>query len=118
MGKTVKKFPLRRATAGFMRNSSSVRGSRFQCLDQDCEKRILRIFDYSIFQSSNHWVMKEVIVKYKDSRVLELLKSLAKYFDFTISGPKETKGDKNVSFTALKIDTRGFKFNRDEANER
>ena len=26
--------------------------------------------------------------------------------------------EKNVSFTALSIDTKGFKFNRDEANER
>ena len=26
--------------------------------------------------------------------------------------------EKKVSFTALSIDTRGFKFNRDEANER
>lgn len=64
--------------------------------------------------------MKEVIIKYKDSRVLELLKSLAKYFDFSISSPKDaaSKGKKNVSFTTLKLDTRGYRFNRDEANER
>lgn len=64
--------------------------------------------------------MKEVIIKYKDSRTLELLKSLARYFDFTISSPRETaeKGKKKVSFTAVKVDTRGFRFNRDEANER
>lgn len=64
--------------------------------------------------------MKEVIIKYKDSKTLELLKSLAKYFDFSISEQKETStnGKKKVSFTAIKLDTRGFKFNRDEANER
>lgn len=64
--------------------------------------------------------MKEVTIKYKDSKTLELLKSLAKYFGFTISQPRETASNerKEVSFSALKIDTRGFKFNRDEANER
>ena len=64
--------------------------------------------------------MKEVIIKYKDSKTLELLKSLAKYLDFTISSAQESgdKEKKRVSFTALKVDTRGFKFNRDEANER
>lgn len=64
--------------------------------------------------------MKEVIIKYKDSKTLELLKILAKYFDFTISSSKEaaTRNKKKVSFTALKLDTRGFRFNRDEANER
>lgn len=64
--------------------------------------------------------MKEVIIKYKNSKTLELLKSLAKYFEFTISSPKDVtmKDKKKVSFTALKLDTRGFRFNRDEANER
>jgi hypothetical protein len=33
--------------------------------------------------------MKEVTIKYKDFKTLELLKSLAKYFDFTISSPEE-----------------------------
>ncbi len=28
--------------------------------------------------------MKEVIIKYKDSKILELLKSLARFLDFTI----------------------------------
>ena len=31
---------------------------------------------------------------------------------------KEKTTEKPVTFTALSIDTRGFKFNRDEANER
>ncbi|MCW5909539.1 MAG: hypothetical protein KIT62_00615 [Cyclobacteriaceae bacterium] len=64
--------------------------------------------------------MKEAIIKYKDSKTLELLKSLAKYFDFSIAEKKEgsANGKKKVSFTALRIDTRGYKFNRDEANER
>lgn len=34
--------------------------------------------------------MKEVIIKYKDSRILELLKSLARHFDFSISEKEET----------------------------
>ena len=31
---------------------------------------------------------------------------------------KEQHAKKNVTFNALSIDTRGYKFNRDEANER
>ena len=31
---------------------------------------------------------------------------------------KEVNGKKKVTFDALSIDTRGYKFNRDEANER
>ncbi len=64
--------------------------------------------------------MKEVTIKYKDSKTLELLKSLAKFFDFSISETKEASanGKKKVSFTVLHVDTKGYKFNRDEANER
>ena len=64
--------------------------------------------------------MKEVIIKYSDSKTLELLKSLAAYLGFSISEKQEAfgQGKKKVSFNALKIDTRGYKFNRDEANER
>lgn len=64
--------------------------------------------------------MKEIIIKYKDSRVLELLRSLSKYFDFLILEEKKTSnnGKKKVTFSALKVDTRGYKFNREEANER
>lgn len=63
--------------------------------------------------------MKEAIIKYKDSKTFEILKSLAKYFDFSISEPKETKTvKKKVSFTVLHVDTKGYRFNRDEANER
>jgi len=32
--------------------------------------------------------MPEVTIKYKDSKTLEVLKSLSKYFDFIISSPK------------------------------
>jgi hypothetical protein len=73
-----------------------------------------------VYQGNLKIDMKEVTIKYRDSKTLELLKSLAKYFDFTISSPKEAalKGKKKVSFTALKLDTRGYRFNRDEANER
>lgn len=64
--------------------------------------------------------MKEAIIKYKDSKTLELLKSLAKYFNFSVSEPKKAspQSKKKVSFKAAKLDTRGFKFNREEANER
>lgn len=64
--------------------------------------------------------MKEAIIKYKDSKTLELLKSLAKYFDFSISekGDASEKNEKKVSFTVLHVDTKDYKFNRDEANER
>lgn len=63
--------------------------------------------------------MKEVTIKYNDSKVLYLLKSLAKYFDFSISESKEIKPIKeNKSFTVLHVNTKDYKFNRDEANER
>ena len=64
--------------------------------------------------------MKEVTIKFKDSRVLALLKSLAAYFDFSIDEKQSDAGHnrKKVSFKALKLDTRGYKFNREEANER
>ena len=60
--------------------------------------------------------MKEVIIKYNDSKTLELLKSLAAYLGFSIAEKREElrQQKKKVSFTALKIDTRGYKFNRDE----
>jgi hypothetical protein len=64
--------------------------------------------------------MKEVIIEYSDSKTLKLLKSLAGYLGFSITEKQEDsrKGKKKVSFNALKIDTRGYKFNRDDANER
>jgi len=64
--------------------------------------------------------MKEAIIKYKDSRTLDVLKTLAKYFDFSIAEKKEesANGKKKVSFTASRINTRGYKFDRNEANER
>ena len=67
--------------------------------------------------------MKEVIIRYKDSRTLDVLKSLAKYFDFSIAEKKEesANGKKKVSFTVLAVaplDAQNYKFNRDEANER
>lgn len=64
--------------------------------------------------------MKEVIIKYNDSKTLELLKSLAVYLGFSIAEKQEEprQRKKQVSFNAVKIDTRGYKFNRDEANER
>ena len=67
--------------------------------------------------------MKEVIIKYKDSRTLDVLKSLAKYFDFSIAEKKveSASGKKKVSFTVLAVaplDAQNYKFNRDEANER
>lgn len=40
-------------------------------------------------QSSKHQAMKEVIIKYSDSRVLNLLKSLAAHLNFSISEKQE-----------------------------
>ncbi len=40
--------------------------------------------------------MKEVIIKYKDSRVLDLLKSLAVHFNFSISEKKEFAEEKKT----------------------
>ena len=55
------------------------------------------------------------------SKAIALIQYL-KTLDFlTIQEENTEKKDprkKNVSFTALSIDTKGFKFNRDEANER
>lgn len=39
--------------------------------------------------------MKEVIIKYKDSKILEILKDLTKYFNFSISFPTKGKKDKD-----------------------
>ncbi len=66
--------------------------------------------------------MKEVTIKYKDSKVLELLKSLAGYLDFLVVEKEESKDSKTKgSFTVLHVnpsDAKDYKFNRDEANER
>jgi hypothetical protein len=40
--------------------------------------------------------MKEIIVKYSDSRTLTLLKTLARFFNFSISSPKKGKSDKKA----------------------
>ncbi len=37
---------------------------------------------------------------------------------FMLEEEENKLGIKNVSFDAVSLDTRGFKFNRDEANER
>jgi len=39
--------------------------------------------------------MKEGIIKYKDSKTLEILKSLSKYFDFKIASHKKAVINKN-----------------------
>lgn len=65
--------------------------------------------------------MKEVIIKYNDSKTLELLRSLAGYLGFTVSEQKEAPKKKKTSFTVLHISpeaARNYKFNRNEANER
>ena len=36
--------------------------------------------------------MRQVVIKYNNPKVLQVLKDFAKYFDFTISIPKEEKG--------------------------
>lgn len=48
-----------------------------------------------INSSVSFLTMKEVTIKYKDSKVLQLLKSLAKYLDFSIAFPKKGKIEKN-----------------------
>ncbi len=71
--------------------------------------------------------MKEVIIKYKDSKTLEILKSLARYFNFTILFPKKGKdikkeydyfndvpvvpGDNSIDITELKKIFTGKKLN-------
>lgn len=67
--------------------------------------------------------MKEVIIKYSDSKTLELLKSLAAYLGFSITEQKEkllpNKG--KTSFTVLHVEPKDadtYRFNRDEANQR
>jgi hypothetical protein len=63
--------------------------------------------------------MKEVIIKYNDSRVLALLKTLSRVFNFSISeAPEAKKSKKEITFRILHVDSAGYKFNRDEANER
>jgi hypothetical protein len=64
--------------------------------------------------------MKELIIKYSDSKILDVLRSLATYLGFSISEKQEQTDPqkKNVTFNAIKLDTRSYKFNRDEANER
>lgn len=67
--------------------------------------------------------MKEAIIRYKDAKTLEILKSLARYFDFSITEKTGTSAEEknNASFTVLHVeasDAKNYKFNRDEANER
>lgn len=40
--------------------------------------------------------MKEIIIKYNDSRTLALLKTLARFFNFSILSPKKQKTDKKA----------------------
>ncbi|HET7179494.1 MAG TPA: hypothetical protein VFI14_07215 [Chryseosolibacter sp.] len=37
--------------------------------------------------------MKEIIVKYTDSKTLALLKTLARFFNFSVSSPTKEKGN-------------------------
>lgn len=67
--------------------------------------------------------MKEIIIKYTDSKTLEILKSLAAYLGFSITEKKEklspNKG--KASFTLLHVepkDAHAYRFNRDDANQR
>jgi hypothetical protein len=63
--------------------------------------------------------MKEVLIRYSDSRVLTLLKALSRFFNFSVAETDETgKPKKNIKFTVLHVDGASYKFNRDEANER
>lgn len=40
--------------------------------------------------------MKEIIIKYNDSKTLALLKTLARFFNFSISSPKKEKTDRKT----------------------
>jgi len=40
--------------------------------------------------------MKEIIVKYNDSRTLALLKTLARFFNFSISSPKKEESNRKA----------------------
>jgi hypothetical protein len=63
--------------------------------------------------------VKEVIVRYSDSRVLILLEALSRFFNFSISEADQSgKPKKKITFTILHVESKGYKFNRDEANER
>lgn len=65
-------------------------------------------------------VTKEVIIRYKDSKTLEVLKIIGKYVGFSITETEEQspRHKKKTSFTILSANTQGYRFNRDEANER
>lgn len=67
--------------------------------------------------------MKEAIIRYSDSKTLAILKSLARYFNFSIFEKEDDTGhDKKAeSFTVLHVEparAKAYKFNREEANER
>ena len=40
--------------------------------------------------------MKEIIIKYNDPKTLALLKTLARFFNFSISSPKKGKNDRKT----------------------
>jgi hypothetical protein len=48
--------------------------------------------------------MPEIIIKYKNSKALDAIKDLAKYFDFVLEKPKSKKAaNKSVSTDSLPI---------------
>ena len=64
--------------------------------------------------------MKEAIIKYKSTKTLDALKDLGKYLGFSVYSISNNKKEKRKpgTFNALAIDTKGYHFNREEANER
>ncbi len=40
--------------------------------------------------------MPEVIIKYKSAKALQVIKDIAKYFDFVVEKPKTKKHDNNI----------------------
>ena len=60
--------------------------------------------------------MKNLLVEVRDEAALEVLQALEKTKLIKLNRKKNRTGTK--TFRAVKLDTRGFKFNRDEANER
>lgn len=60
--------------------------------------------------------MRTLLVEVKDKSAIEVLEALEKTKLIKLTKKKDKK--KFKTFDRVKLDTRGFKFNREEANER
>ncbi|MBC7555211.1 MAG: hypothetical protein H7257_14675 [Taibaiella sp.] len=50
-------------------------------------------------------IVQEVTIRYNNPKTLEVLKGLAKYFDFVISRPKKNSGTKRNLYHKWRYDT-------------